>query len=533
MRTYKDYVKNPKRVEGCIANCYVLDEAILYCMEYIPNGRKGTHKRGRPTFMDDDADKEQPLDKGNVIHLETLKYEQVRRWVLSSYDGIEEWEKKYDIYLRDYMRVSRRRGSTNVGKPLDYILWLREQFENLEMSTLKRLVDGLSFKVTSYKAYRVNGFVFCTADSESCKTTQNSGVKMKAMTNFVASTRDQNPREAETIYYGVVKEIIELDYYDFPQTIFYCDWVRVEDKVNGCAFDPKANLTFVNLQKLKRNSKVDDEPYCLASQASQVFYCQDPTRTDWSLVIDAPKRLDKNIDAYEEPFVFETGNPFTSSMMGLINENVDEDEEITEGSWIMISPSQSTPSLPNPSEPLPIPAGESHDEHSTTSGGDEVDQTIIRSDSFLVGHTHSDGTFPTALVAEKVSTELLRAQIMEGNESYIDLENRFSQYKTENDAKLDSLRDMVTSLRSFERAATPTVNVDRSRMFSPLLREEAIAHFLDLHENIESEEAEYEVIVDIIFEQGSPVFGQCGVFFDELLIGTKIKYPKILLRFGY
>ncbi|KAF6163024.1 hypothetical protein GIB67_021173 [Kingdonia uniflora] len=256
-------IQNPGSVEGCIANRYVLDEAILYCMEYIPNGKKGTHKRGRPTFMDDNSDKEQPLDKGNVIHLETLK--------------------KYDIYLRDYMRVSRLRGSTNVGKPLDYILWLREQFENSEMSTLERLVNGPSFKVTSYKAYRVNGFVFCTADSES---------------------------------------------------LFYCDWVRVEDKVNGCAFDAEANLTFVNLQNLKKNSKVDDEPYCLASQASQVFYCQDPTRTDWSVVIDVPKRLVKDIDAYEEPLVFETGNPFTSSMMGLINENVDEDEEITEGSWM-------------------------------------------------------------------------------------------------------------------------------------------------------------------------------------------------------
>ncbi|KAF6150907.1 hypothetical protein GIB67_000073 [Kingdonia uniflora] len=77
MRTYKDYVKNPKRIEGCIVNRYVLDEAILYCMEYIPYGRKGTHKRGQPEFMDDDVDKEQPLDKGHVINLETLKYEQV------------------------------------------------------------------------------------------------------------------------------------------------------------------------------------------------------------------------------------------------------------------------------------------------------------------------------------------------------------------------------------------------------------------------------------------------------------------------
>ncbi|KAF6162981.1 hypothetical protein GIB67_021130 [Kingdonia uniflora] len=32
----------------------------------------------------------------------------------------------------------------------------------------------------------------------------------------------------------------------------------------------------------------------------------------------------------------------------------------------------------------------------------EVDPTITRSDSFLVGHTRSDGTFPTTFVEEKV-----------------------------------------------------------------------------------------------------------------------------------
>ncbi|KAF6158939.1 hypothetical protein GIB67_012356 [Kingdonia uniflora] len=114
------------------------------------------------------------------------------------------------------------------------------------------------------------------------------------------------------------------------------------------------------------------------------------------------------------------------------------------------------------------------------------------------------------------STELLRAQIMEGKEFYINLENRFSQYKAEND-------DVYTSFG-----------------------EEAVAHFLNLHEHIvasgralvipgyqESEEVEYEVIVDIIFEHGSPVFGQRKVFFDEFLISTKIKYPRNFLRFAY
>ncbi|KAF6166025.1 hypothetical protein GIB67_012922 [Kingdonia uniflora] len=208
------------------------------------------------------------------------------------------------------------------------------KYQKLKDDASHLLYPSCSAADTIFFASFVATFTPILADSKSCKTAQNIRVKMKAMTNFVASVRDQNPREAKTIYYGVVKEIIERDYYDFPQTVFYCDWVRVEDKVNGCTFDAEENLIFVNLQKLKRNSKVDDEPYCLASQASQVFYCQDPIRTDWSVVIDAPKRLDKDIDTYEELLVFEIGNPFTSSMMGLINENVDEDEEITEGSWM-------------------------------------------------------------------------------------------------------------------------------------------------------------------------------------------------------
>ncbi|KAF6171995.1 hypothetical protein GIB67_029413 [Kingdonia uniflora] len=221
----------------------------------------------------------------------------------------------------------------------------------------------------------------------------------------------------------------------------------------------------------------------------------------------------------------------------------------------------------------------------------EVDSTITRSDSFLVGHTHSDGTFPTAFDEEKViavndistknpqskyldvdhdplaqvfgpvkkgcenfmglkvtkkfikSTELLRVHITEDKESYIELENHFSQYKAKNDARFENLKDMVASHRSSGCATTST---ERSRISTPLLREEAVVNFLNFHEHIdstgrtlvlpglqESKEAEYDVIVDIIFKEYSPVFGQRGVFFDERLISTKIKYPMILLCFAY
>ncbi|KAF6176855.1 hypothetical protein GIB67_026542 [Kingdonia uniflora] len=79
----------------------------------------------------------------------------------------------------------------------------------------------------------------------------------------------------------------------------------------------------------------------------------------------------------------------------------------------------------------------------------------------------------------------------------------------------ENLKDMVVSLRSSGCAAKST---ESSR---------AVVHFQNFHEHIfatgralvlpglqESEEVEYEVVVDIIFEENSPVFGQRGVFFD-------------------
>ncbi|KAF6149140.1 hypothetical protein GIB67_025996 [Kingdonia uniflora] len=95
MRTYKLYVRNPIRPEACIAMRYITEEAIMYCMEYMPDGRMGSHKRGRDLFMDDDDEwsSEYPLDKKGTNHfLDPVNYEQARRWVLESYDDIDEWK---------------------------------------------------------------------------------------------------------------------------------------------------------------------------------------------------------------------------------------------------------------------------------------------------------------------------------------------------------------------------------------------------------------------------------------------------------
>ena len=115
---------------------------------------------------------------------------------------------------------------------------------------MKRLADGPSFEAISYNAYAINGYVFHTLDAEMNKTTQNSGVSMKALTPFRSSVGDTNLLYDEAAYYGVIKQILELDYHNFKQVVFYCDWVRIEDK-HGCYVDPATNLICINLRRLQ------------------------------------------------------------------------------------------------------------------------------------------------------------------------------------------------------------------------------------------------------------------------------------------
>ena len=65
-------------------------------------------------------------------------------------------------------------------------------------------------------------------------------------------------------------------------------------------------MIYVNLSRLKINTKEDDEPFILAHQATQVFYCKDHNRPTehWHVVLD-PKKLNQDVDYFEDPLAFE------------------------------------------------------------------------------------------------------------------------------------------------------------------------------------------------------------------------------------
>ncbi|XP_071687049.1 uncharacterized protein [Rutidosis leptorrhynchoides] len=160
--------------------------------------------------------------------------------------------------------------------------------DNRITSDIETLANGPSEVVKKYKGYIINGFRFHIKDVEKNRTTQNSRVIVQALTSSFSSARDNDPIVGDVTYYGVLNDIIELQYGDEKKVVlFHCDWIssgsRIKVYENG--------FTTLNFRGLKQTK----EPYILASQA-QVFYVADPVCKDWKVVIKTTPRDNFDMD---------------------------------------------------------------------------------------------------------------------------------------------------------------------------------------------------------------------------------------------
>lgn len=161
--------------------------------------------------------------------------------------------------------------------------------ENPKSKDLKLLSRRPNFIGLKYEKFVVNGFRFHTRDLASSRNTQNSGVRVKATTSSFSSTRDQNPILSDLDYFGVLKNIIELDYDGGRRVVLFdCDWVSKGKRLKK----DDEGFTLANFS----NVRPHNEPFILASQAQQVFYVQDPMATEWNVVVSTVARAQYDME---------------------------------------------------------------------------------------------------------------------------------------------------------------------------------------------------------------------------------------------
>ncbi|KAF6152485.1 hypothetical protein GIB67_023179 [Kingdonia uniflora] len=116
MKWCKKYVTNKAYPEGCIAQKYLDEEAMMYCKEYMNDGAKGNYTRGLSTFGDYDDECAKPLDKkGKEYFLNTVKYEQAYKWVLRQAAENFEWVEKYNTFKENLNSRSQKTTSEKIS----------------------------------------------------------------------------------------------------------------------------------------------------------------------------------------------------------------------------------------------------------------------------------------------------------------------------------------------------------------------------------------------------------------------------------
>lgn len=137
------------------------------------------------------------------------------------------------------------------------------------------------------------------------RKTQNCGVTVRATTSSYSSIRDQNPVLGELDYYGILQNVIELDYGGGRRVVlFECEWVS---KGKRLKLD-EDGFVLANFTNVRRHN----EPYILASQAMKVFYVEDPVDCNWHVIITTDARAKykmqpmTDVDTYLQSCI---GNP--------------------------------------------------------------------------------------------------------------------------------------------------------------------------------------------------------------------------------
>ena len=155
--------------------------------------------------------------------------------------------------------------------------------------TLKLLALGTSMQVTYYSSYVVKGKRYCIKSSE--KTTQDSGVSLEVET--VSNEKDSTQVVKKMVYYGVLREILLLDFFAFHVSLFRCDWM-------GSASDVREEDEFTLVNFSPHGNRWDRDPFILASQATQVFYSRENDNSNWYVVLRAPPRGFHDLEKFDE-----------------------------------------------------------------------------------------------------------------------------------------------------------------------------------------------------------------------------------------
>ncbi|XP_056842958.1 uncharacterized protein LOC108829523 [Raphanus sativus] len=238
MKVLKDFMRNPARPEGCIAECYLAEECIRFCSEFLKKTTNVQEKEERNMEYENNSILEgRPISTGTSVSLTEVEKRIAHLAIIQNMALVEPYVDEHLQYLQDTDGRCRRDASTLWSMHTkNFASWLKQKvpLDSTEHSdTLKWIAYGPRSSARSYTGFIVNGQRFHTTSVD--RKSQNSGVYYEATAVCRASAKDTSQVVDLVSYYGRVTDIILMDYNIFYVPLFRCQWavkgngVKIED----------------------------------------------------------------------------------------------------------------------------------------------------------------------------------------------------------------------------------------------------------------------------------------------------------------
>jgi len=169
-------------------------------------------------------------------------------------------------YLRDRVgracRNNDERVTTNV---LDIIKGLEEN------------------KVTHYKGLWCKGRHYRVRKLDENRKTIDCGIATYFIVDFQSHVRDGNIKTDTLRYYGLIEDILELNFRSFKVVLFEAKWFRnIVVGNHPTTYMHENGFCIINHTRFEQT----DEPYVFPDQCEQIFLCCHPTERSKSFVIE-------------------------------------------------------------------------------------------------------------------------------------------------------------------------------------------------------------------------------------------------------
>ncbi|XP_057771556.1 uncharacterized protein LOC130992829 [Salvia miltiorrhiza] len=280
MGTYKGYVRNFARPDGSISEAYIVDEAITFLSRYLLNTETRFTRLERN--WDISIAKYSMEIFNNQIRtlgaptFELLKdYRNTAHWYILNNCG-----DTVDIFINEHKEILRskniREEDVDGIQKNEFPTWFKEKMSVLRVNNDPRATDDL-YSLSQWPDDRYRSWFSCIVNGVRfrCKIRDD---KFKTQCSGVSTWGDGGVDDI--IYYGVLIEILELDYINQRKVfLFRCKWYNSDPMGKRIVVDH--NLTSIDVT----SEWYKDEPFILATQAQQVFYLQDLSRgKNWMVV---------------------------------------------------------------------------------------------------------------------------------------------------------------------------------------------------------------------------------------------------------